>query len=155
MIISSWNIRGLNKPLKQNGILNHVKKNKIVIMGILQTKIRKHRMMEIVRKKFRSWKITDNFHHSLNGRIMIIWRGDKIDLEIIDSNAQVIHCLAICKSTSVKFYISFVFALNKVVKRRPLWENLCRFSSSIDLPWLLLGDLMLSSMQRKKPMGFL
>ena len=80
MIILSWNIIGLNKPLKQNGILNHVKTYKVVVMGILETKIRKLRMMEIVRKKFRSWEMADNFQHSPNGRILIIWRGDKVDL---------------------------------------------------------------------------
>ena len=89
-------------------------------MGILETKIKKHRMMEIVRKKFMGWEMADSFNHSPNGRIMIIWRGDKVDLEIKDCNAQVIHCLVTCKSTSAKFYISFVYGLNKVVERRPL-----------------------------------
>ena len=140
MIISSWNIRGLNKSLKQNGILNHVKKNKVAIMGILETKIRKHRMMEIVKNRFKSWEMANNFQHSPNGRIMIIWKKDKVDLEIKDSNAQAIHCLVTCKSTSNKFYFSFVHGLNKLVERRNLWRNLCRFNSFIDLPWLLLGD---------------
>ncbi|GFS35680.1 hypothetical protein Acr_00g0041440 [Actinidia rufa] len=27
-----------------------------------------------------------------------------------------------------------------VVSRRPLWENLCKFNSFADLPWLLMGD---------------
>ena len=140
MIVSSWNIRGLNTPLKQNGIFKHVKKNKVVVMGILETKIRNHRIMERIKKKFRDWEMADNFQHSPNGRILIIWKGDMVDLEIKDSNAQVMNCLATCKSTSKKFYISFVYALNKVVERRPLWRDLCRFSSSIDLPWILLGD---------------
>ncbi|GFZ01918.1 hypothetical protein Acr_15g0005270 [Actinidia rufa] len=116
MIASSWNIRGLKTPLKQNGIFKHVKKNKVVVMGILETKIRNHRIMERIKKKFRDWEMADNFQHFPNGRIlMIIWKGDMVDLEIKDSNAQ-------------------------VVERRPLWRDLCRFSSSIDLPWILLGD---------------
>ena len=136
MIISLWNIRGLNKPLKQNGILNHVKNNKVIIMGILETKIKKQRMIEIVRKKFSSWEMDDNFHHSPNGQIMIIWKGDKVDLEIRDSNDQVIHYLLTCKTTSSKFYISFVFGLNKVVERRTLWDSLYRFCTFINIPWI-------------------
>ncbi|GFY91193.1 hypothetical protein Acr_07g0013890 [Actinidia rufa] len=45
-------------------------------------------MLEIVRKKFMGWEMADNFIHSPNDIIMIIWRGDKVDLEIKDSNAQ-------------------------------------------------------------------
>ena len=134
MLVSAWNIGGLNKPLKQNGILNRVNKYKIDIMGILETKIRKHRMMEILRKKFSRWEMADNFHHSPNGRILIIWRSDKVSLEVVDSSAQVIHCLVTCKSTLNKFCISFVYGLNKVVDRRPLWQNLCSFSSTLVSP---------------------
>ncbi|GFZ00592.1 eukaryotic translation initiation factor 4E [Actinidia rufa] len=133
-------VRGLNKPLKQNGILSHVRKNKIVIMGILETKLKNQRMIEIVNKEFRCWQAADNLSHSPNGRILIIWKSDKVNLDILESNAQVIQCLATCISTSRKFYISFVYAFNTVVSRRPLWDNLCKFSSSIELPWLLLGD---------------
>ena len=76
MIVSSLNIRGLNKPLKQNVILNHVKKNKVAVMGILETKLNQQKLKEIVRKKFRRWKAADNFQHNPNGRILIIWKED-------------------------------------------------------------------------------
>ncbi|GFZ21561.1 hypothetical protein Acr_29g0007230 [Actinidia rufa] len=65
--------------------------------------------------------------------------GDRVDLEIKESNAQAKHCLATRKATSIKFYVTFIYAFNTVVGRRPLWENLCSFKSSIDLPWILLG----------------
>ena len=72
MIISSWNIRGLNMPIKQKGILNHIRNNKVVIMGMLETKIKRQSMLGIVKKKFRSWQTTDNFQQAPNGRIMIL-----------------------------------------------------------------------------------
>ena len=153
MIISSWNIRGFNKSLKQNGVLNHVKKNRIDVMGILETKIRKHRMLDILRNKFRGWEMVDNFHHSPNGRILIIWRGDKASVEVVDSSSQVIHCLVTCQSTTKKFYTSFVYGLNKVVDRRPLWQNLINFNSTIDLPWILLGDFNVVLKSEEKTNG--
>ena len=140
MILSCWNIRGFNTPLKQNGILKHIRQHKIAVMGVLETKLSKHRLESIARKKFRGWTIADNFQHHPNGRIMIIWKESMVKLEIIETTDQVIHCLITCKSSSVSFFISFVYAFNSIVGRRPLWDNLRRFSSSIEAPWILLGD---------------
>ena len=99
--------------------------------------------------------MVDNFHLSPNGRIMIIWRGDMVDLEVKDSNAQVINCLATCKTTSIRFCVSFVYGLNKVVERRQLWGSLCRFSSSSDLPCILLGDFNVVLKGEEKTNGLL
>lgn len=41
MILSSWNIRGYNDPLKHGLAMNHVKKYKIEVMGLLETRVRK------------------------------------------------------------------------------------------------------------------
>lgn len=38
MIVATWNIRGLNSPLKQEKIKYLIKPNKISIIGILETK---------------------------------------------------------------------------------------------------------------------
>ena len=79
MVVSFWNIRGFNKSLKLNGVLDHVKKNKVVVMGILETKLKQQRVRDIVKYKFRSWATCDNFQHHSNGRILIIWMADKVD----------------------------------------------------------------------------
>ena len=139
MIISFWNIRVLNKPLKQNGILKHLRKTRAAIMGIMETKLSQLALDSISRSKFRDWKIANNFSHHPNGRIMIIWKEDLVHLDIAQTTDQVIHCLATCKSSGITFSISFVYAFNALVGRRPLWDNLRRFSSSHIL-WILLGD---------------
>ena len=94
MLVSFWNIRGFNKPLKHNGVLDHIRKNKVAVMGILETKLKKQSIKDIVRRKFRSWQVTDNFQHNPNGRILIMWKEDKVGLKIVESSDQVIHCLA-------------------------------------------------------------
>ena len=127
-------------PLKQNGIMRHIRKHKVAVMGVLETKLSKHRLEGIAKKKFRCWTIADNFHHHPNGRIIIIWKESMVNLEIIETTDQVIHCLITCKFSSISFFISFIYAFNSIVGRRPLWDNLRRFSSSIASPWILLGD---------------
>ncbi|GFZ21585.1 hypothetical protein Acr_29g0007470 [Actinidia rufa] len=102
MILSCWNIRGLNSPLKQNGILKHIRKHKVTVMGILETKLSKHRLEGIARKKFRGWAMTDNFQQHPNGRIMIMWKESMVNMEIIVSTDQVIHCLITCTTYEIK-----------------------------------------------------
>ncbi|GFZ07108.1 hypothetical protein Acr_19g0000450 [Actinidia rufa] len=139
-LVARWNIRGMNKPLKQNGILEYTRKNKVDIMGILETKLKHQRTRDVVKHNFRRWATWDNFQQQPNGKIMIIWKADKVDLQILECSEQVIHCLAICKLTNSKFSISFVYAFNTIVGRRPLWDNLDRFNDTLTDPWLVLGD---------------
>lgn len=40
MILEAWNIRGLNSPIKKNETKVFLSKNKITIMGIIETKVK-------------------------------------------------------------------------------------------------------------------
>ncbi|GFZ16285.1 hypothetical protein Acr_25g0006940 [Actinidia rufa] len=140
MIISSWNIRGLNLPLSKNGVLNHLRKVRPAIMGLIETKLKKQSLDKLARNKLWNWRIADNLCHHPNGRIIVIWKEDLVALDIVEASDQAIHCLATCKSTTTTFSISFIYAFNSPVGRRSLWENLRRFSSTHHNPWILLGD---------------
>ncbi|XP_057485879.1 uncharacterized protein LOC130772160 [Actinidia eriantha] len=94
----------------------------------------------MVRKKFKFWKSENNFELNPHGRILILWKEDKATLEIMEKSDQVIHCLVTCKTSSIKFHLSFVYAFNTIVGRRPLWDNLRRFGSDCVVPWMILGD---------------
>ena len=140
MIISSWNIRGLNSPLKQNGVLKHLRKIRPAIMGLIETKLKQQSLERLARNKLWSWKMADNSCHHPNGRIIVIWKEELVTLNIVETSDQAIHCLATCKSTATTFSISFIYAFNSPVGRRSLWENLRRFNNSHHNPWILLGD---------------
>ena len=140
MIVSCWNIRGFNNPLKHKRVLAHLKKNKVDIMGILETKLKRQDSKDIVKHKFRNWASLDNFHKHQAGRILILWNPNKIRINPVESTAQAIHCHASCLTTGSNFYISFIYGFNTVVGRRPLWDNLKDFSSNLDSSWITLGD---------------
>ncbi|GFY85411.1 hypothetical protein Acr_04g0001490 [Actinidia rufa] len=127
-------------PLKQNGILKHIKKNKVCIIGVLETKLTQQSLEGMVGKKFKFWKSKNNLELNPHGRILILCKEDKATLEIMEKSDQVIHCLVTCKSSSIKFHLSFVYAFNTIVGRRPLWDNLRRFGSDCVVPWMILGD---------------
>ncbi|GFY96655.1 hypothetical protein Acr_11g0009610 [Actinidia rufa] len=82
-------------PLKQNGILKHIRRNRVAIMGLLEAKLSHQSLEEMAKKKLRGWKVANNFSQHPNGRILIIWKEDVVHLEIVEETDQAIHCLAI------------------------------------------------------------
>ena len=138
MIITSWNIRGLNSPLKQNGVLKHLKNIRPAIMGLIETKLNNQSLERLARNKLWGWKMVDNFSHHLNSWILVIWKEELIALDIPETSDQSIHCQATCKSSSLVFSITFVYALNTTMGRRSLWVKLMQVqlhtSSPLDSP---------------------
>ena len=60
MIISSLNIRGLNSPLKQYGVLKHLRKARPALMGLIETKLNKQALDRFAKNKLWNWKMADN-----------------------------------------------------------------------------------------------
>ena len=149
-MISFWNIRSFNMPLKKSGVLKYLRRNRVAIMGILETNLNHQIVNWFARNKFLGWRMADNFSHHPNGRILIVWKEDLVQLDVVQTTDQAIHCLTTCKSSAVTFYISFIYAFNTPVGRRPLWHNLHRFSYASQNPWIFLGDFnnVLSSEER-------
>ena len=101
-------------PLKQREIMNYLRKKRVAIMGIMETKLNHQALEGIARTKFVGWRVANNFSHHPNGRILIIWKEELVRLDIVETTDQVIHCLATCKVSNVSFYISFVDAFNTI-----------------------------------------
>ncbi|XP_057969579.1 uncharacterized protein LOC131158739 [Malania oleifera] len=93
----------------------------------------------MMNSKFRRWNQVNNFEHHRAGRIIVLWNSQKVKLQVLAINAQVIHCYVVCPITSNKFALSFVYGFNSIVARRTLWQDLTQFSLSSE-PWLLMGD---------------
>lgn len=53
---------------------------------------------------------------------------------------QFVHCLFETVDSKYKGYVTFIYAHNCFDKRKLLWDDLFRLYSSIQLPWIVLGD---------------
>ncbi|XP_022876816.1 uncharacterized protein LOC111395022 [Olea europaea var. sylvestris] len=93
-----------------------------------------------MRNKFDSFLQVNNFCTHRAGQIFILWNPSKVKLEVLETNPQVIHCIATCKVTFYTFLVSFVYAFHTIVNRRPLWNNIMDFNANVSLPWMILGD---------------
>lgn len=140
MKLGTWNIRGLNTPLKQNGVRSFIGQHNIDVLGILETKLGMSTIDQIMRNKFDNLLQINNFEVHRAGRILVIWNSLKLNLEVLETTSQVIHCIVTCKVTSLKKFVSFVYGLHTTVSHRPLWDNIMQFGLDCSLPWLIMGD---------------
>ena len=72
MKIGCWNIRGLNKPLKHNGVANLMRIQRIDILGLLESKLSQAKLASVMKYKFKGRLAIDNFHLHQLGRILIL-----------------------------------------------------------------------------------
>lgn len=93
----------------------------------------------LMRIRFPGMKVL-HFDSSGKGRIFVLWNPVGVDLQLLSLGTQFVHVRVTCLRTSKVFFASFIYGLNKIVERRPLWDNLKHVGSTISEPWVLLGD---------------
>ncbi|XP_039072037.1 uncharacterized protein LOC120219279 [Hibiscus syriacus] len=138
MIISFWNIRGLNSPLKQNKVILRAIQNKIDILCLLETRVKSEKSEAIFNSKFSSWNICTNYDHATNGRIWVMWRKD-LNFAIIHVADQSITIKGSYLGFSI--FISAIYGSNAGIARRQLWQQLKEVGVLVNHdPWVLGGD---------------
>lgn len=118
MKIASWNIRGLNLPLKQNGISHLICSNQLDSLAVLETKCSRGKIQRFVNNKLSGWEFVDNFDMASGGRILVLWNPAKVELCLLHKHPQVIHCSIKRRISAVVTCISFIYAANSLVTRR-------------------------------------
>lgn len=103
MKIGFRNIRGLNRPLKQNGVQYLMKTHKIDVMEILVTKLGPTKLQSVLRNKFLGEMQVNNFIMHRASRILILWDPMKANLTEVESTTQAIHCIITRKVPSYHF----------------------------------------------------
>lgn len=74
------------------------------------------------------------------GGILLLWKSDIVDFQVIGEGAQGVHGVMEVRATSKSFVFSAIYASPRFRMRKMLWEELLSLSSNLDKPWLLLGD---------------
>ncbi|XP_074287887.1 uncharacterized protein LOC141613052 [Silene latifolia] len=139
MIITSWNIRGLNKHVKQIEVNKFLTQNKLDILGILETRVKENKSQRILRNKFRGYSSFCNYSKHYNGRIWLVWNFSTTKVTILHVHAQVLHCHVHHLATGRAFHLSVVYGSNCPVKRKTLWDSLTDMAPRVG-PWVVMGD---------------
>ncbi|XP_074300965.1 uncharacterized protein LOC141632305 [Silene latifolia] len=139
MILSSWNIRGLNKLVKQIEVNKFLTQNKLDIIGILETRVKENKSQRILRNKFRGYSSFCNYSKHYNGRIWLVWNPSTTRVTVLQVHAQVLHCHVHHLATGRAFHLSVVYGSNCPVKRVSLWDSLTAMAPQVG-PWVVMGD---------------
>ncbi|KAK9723775.1 hypothetical protein RND81_05G024400 [Saponaria officinalis] len=143
MIISPWNVRGMNDPLKQQEVLDFFVRNKVDCGAIIETHIKAHSVNAIKRRFFQRFSLVTNLDFHPGGRLWVLWDSSTVTLRVLQGGAQFLHCSLLHIATQRFFLVTFVYALNRASERLELWDHL-RSVTVGSLPWICLGDFNVS-----------
>ena len=83
-----------------------------------------------------------------NNKIWIFW-STEVTCNILESDQQQVTCEISYEGYSEKFLMTYVYAKCKDSLRKPLWDSMLRWSTTV-YPWCILGDFnVISSTQEK------
>ncbi|KAL5159584.1 hypothetical protein HKD37_15G043880 [Glycine soja] len=124
-----------------DGFVQSFLRNKGVnVMAILETKMNTVSVEDTMKRKFGDWNFAHNFTSHNAGKILILWKPEKVTLSVLQSYAQLILYSIDCKVTCKQFQVFFIYGLHSVMAKRSLWINLNMISASLSYPWLLICD---------------
>ncbi|XP_050229569.1 uncharacterized protein LOC126678717 [Mercurialis annua] len=139
MNILSWNIRGMNEPLKQAEVRRLLAKNDISLAGIIETRVRRLNKDSVWKNmKLYDWNLIENYEFSDLGKIWIIYNKTRIKVLKIDSSDQFVHCKV--EYDNHEFDWTIIYGANQLMDRQILWQKLVQMSSQITGPWMIQGD---------------
>ncbi|XP_074282750.1 uncharacterized protein LOC141607294 [Silene latifolia] len=112
MIISSWNVRGFNDPLKLPEALDFIKINNINVIGFVETRVKEKNFISYSKKYFSHYNSTSNHSSQYNGKIWCVWNPSTVDVTIEATAAQYVHCHIKHYASGATFSATFVYEFN-------------------------------------------
>jgi len=140
--ISSWNIRGLNRSLKQSEVRYMIEEHHLNLCAILESHVDVSSVYNVCKSICKKWSWTSNGKMCTKGtRIIVGWNTDVVDLMVLSQSNQAMHVQVTYKLDKKSLFCSFIYADNNYIQRRVLWKDLGIHSLFVrGRPWVMLGD---------------
>ncbi|XP_074266898.1 uncharacterized protein LOC141590190 [Silene latifolia] len=138
MKIASWNVRGLNCPLKQNVVRDFLTQNHLDVVALLETRVKIGNAPRILNTSFRHWDSICNYDHHYDGRIWLLYNPFNVTVSVHSIGDQWISYSVLHKVSSTSLNLTVVYGSNDAAERNALWTGLQAASTSN--PWLVIGD---------------
>ncbi|XP_062074810.1 uncharacterized protein LOC133778804 [Humulus lupulus] len=127
----------MNKRDKQCDILSLLKMNKVGIGALLENKLKKDKVDDMMAKLFLGW---DYYCSNVTeGRILVIWQKSFIKVQVLMEHQQIVHYLVKLTGMHMVFLVTFVYGLNTIDEILEMWKGLSYTPLPVK-PWLIVGD---------------
>ncbi|GJS49062.1 hypothetical protein Tco_0599183 [Tanacetum coccineum] len=99
-------------------------------------------LLMIFPRVFRHWSWISNASCCVKGtQIILGWNHNDVDIMVINQDDQTIHVSVWLKLDRKELFCSFVYAHNRYIQRRALWNSLGLHKHYVrNRPWCILGD---------------
>ncbi|XP_062085960.1 uncharacterized protein LOC133792069 [Humulus lupulus] len=123
--------------IKASGIAANAQDNSSQNKALIETKLKGDRIRDFMNSFFDGWK----FYSSsvVEGRIFLIWKAHLVKVEIIQENAQLLHCRVNMLGGNLAYCLSIVYVSNQLETRKSLWSDLATVQRLVK-PWIVMGD---------------
>lgn len=144
-MIVSWNVTWLNnlgKCREVSSCLNNMKPDLAILIEI---RVKQHKAEAIWKKIGGNQCFKDNYSKHPNGRIQIMWYPFKIKISFKFCTSQLLHMGIHNLSDNLQSWCNVIYAHNTLEQRQIPWKDIERLQTNIQIPWFLMGVLIMSS----------
>lgn len=152
MIITSWNIRGLNSKGKKRYLAERIKKEKAQIMMLQETKIMGEKMEEILKKIKPTYECMTLDAKGSAGGTAILWNPAEVIVDNWIRTKRILSWRFRMIGQREWFLVSAVYGPHILVEREAFLTQLQRLGNlQIEKMWVIAGDFnMITSAEEKK-----
>ncbi|CAJ2651355.1 unnamed protein product [Trifolium pratense] len=107
---------------------------------LIETRV-KNNKAENIRKRLKlRGNYVDNYNKHENGRIWIFWNDNNVNIKLIHSTDQMVHCSVYDSKGDWLYWMTAIYAQNHLEYRQKLWNDIATLHSQQQGPWFLMGD---------------
>lgn len=138
----TWNIRGLNDPLKQKEVCSFVKLNNLSFFGVVETKVRSANLSSCTSRCFPGhWQSFHNIGSLSTARIILGWDPHLLSVAVVFCSPQMVVVSVEMLVEHKCFFASVVYGLNQASERVCLWRDMRSLVPLIgNSAWVQMGD---------------
>lgn len=110
-----WNVRGLNDLSKQREVRNMVRRLRVDVVCLIETRVKVEKVDKITEAMLPEWGIFSNYEFNPLGRIWVCWNKEALDIAVLSKSEQDISCRIEDLKMGKVWCQSFIYGLTKVL----------------------------------------
>jgi len=138
MIVINWNCRGAQGINFRRALNNFCRKHKVDIVALQEPRCSGSNAIKTIKKLgFKNYVMSEA--RGFSGGIWLLWNRSDIQIQLIQSDFHFLH-VQVSGNNTDPWLLTVVYASPRENERHNTWQLLRQLSTSINKPWLMMGD---------------